>query len=79
MLSPHSNGLFHRLIAESGTPLSPSWSYLSPERGLNFGQQIINKVGCDHFWILDKGQEISKGICAALNSLKKPTNFRPIL
>ena len=55
MLSPHSNGLFHRLIAESGTPLSPSWSYFSPERGLNFGQQITNKVGCDHFWILDKG------------------------
>ena len=62
MLSPHSNGLFHRLIAESGTPLSPSWSYFTPERGLNFGQQITNKVGCDHFWILDKGGVISEGV-----------------
>ena len=54
MLSHHSNGLFHQLIAESGTPMSPSWSQMTPERATTFGKQVQNKVGCDHFWIFDK-------------------------
>ena len=54
MLSPQSNGLYHRLIAESGTPMSPSWSQFSPERATSFGKKIQGSVGCDHFWILDK-------------------------
>ena len=73
MLSHHSTGLFHQLIAESGTPMSPSWSQMTPERATTFGKQVQNKVGCDHFWIFDKDKCMREDV--TMESLISVSNF----
>ena len=41
MLSPHSKGLFHKVILQSGTTLCP-WT-----RGINNAKDLVQKLGCN--------------------------------
>lgn len=41
MLSPHSKGLFHKVILQSGTTLCP-WT-----RGINDAKDLVQKLGCN--------------------------------
>ena len=45
LLSPLSEGLFHRAIAESGVDLSP-WATQPTSYGVNFAEQLAQKLDC---------------------------------
>ena len=37
LLTPKSNGLFHRAIMQSGTSLAPSWGMITPKHAVEYG------------------------------------------
>ncbi|XP_064625334.1 fatty acyl-CoA hydrolase precursor, medium chain-like [Lineus longissimus] len=47
MLAPSNKGLFQRVIAESGTPLSP-WSFPDPKTADEYQKGFVEKVGCSN-------------------------------
>ena len=36
LLTPKSNGLFHRAIMQSGTAIAPSWSMITPKHAVEY-------------------------------------------
>ena len=49
LLTPKSNGLFHRAIMQSGTALAPSWGMITPENaveyaGIFFLMKLFKKI-----------------------------------
>ena len=47
LLSRQSRGLFNRIIAQSGSPLSTDWGYIPSEVAIRNGELFADKVGCD--------------------------------
>ena len=41
LLTPKSNGLFHRAIMQSGTALAPSWGMITPENAVEYAGTYI--------------------------------------
>ena len=41
LLTPKSNGLFHRAIMQSGTALAPSWGMIKPENAVEYAGTYI--------------------------------------
>ena len=37
LLTPKSNGLFHKAIMQSGTALAPSWGMITPKHAVEYG------------------------------------------
>ena len=36
LLTPKSNGLFHKAIMQSGTALAPSWGMITPKQAVGY-------------------------------------------
>ena len=36
LLTPKSNGLFHKAIMQSGTALAPSWGMITPKKAVEY-------------------------------------------
>ena len=46
VLSPLSDGLFHRAIMQSGTVSDPGWSQIQPEYANQYGLMLAEKLDC---------------------------------
>ena len=47
MLSPKSQGLFHRAIIQSGGAICPFWRPISQEDSLKQGNMLVERLGCN--------------------------------
>jgi len=47
LLSSQSQGLFQKMIGESGSPLSTEWGFITPEEAVKNGELFAATVGCD--------------------------------
>ena len=47
LISPLSEGLFHRAILQSGTALEPGWGPITPEHALQYSDLFTKALGCD--------------------------------
>ena len=47
LTSSSSRGLFQKIVGESGSPLSTSWGFITPQVAAENGNLFAEKVGCD--------------------------------
>ena len=47
LTSPLANGLFHRVICQSGTMLSPSWKTISSKQAISYSDQFAGNLECN--------------------------------
>ena len=41
LLTPKSNGLFHKAIMQSGTALAPSWGMITPKNAVEYAGEYL--------------------------------------
>ena len=46
LLTPKSNGLFHRAIMQSGTALAPSWGMITPNHAVTYAGKSFQATSC---------------------------------
>ena len=46
LLTPKSNGLFHKAIMQSGTALAPSWGMITPKHAVKYAGEHTIKMLC---------------------------------
>ena len=46
LISPMSQGLFHRIILQSGTALAPAWGPINPQHALYYRDLFLEKMEC---------------------------------
>ena len=44
LLTPKSNGLFHKAIMQSGTALAPSWGMITPKHAVEYAGEYTIKM-----------------------------------
>ena len=48
LISPMSEGLFHRIILQSGTALAPAWGPINSQHALYYKDLFLEKMECHH-------------------------------